>query len=930
MTATALEAYLSRLERELQKRGVQDGRIVDEAREHLVDAREEGLRRGLSAEAAESLALARFGPPEILAAQFATKPSGTSTADSSWPRFSWAAGAVRDARDGLRAMRRKPGFTAVVILTLATGIGVTTAVFSLVNAFLLRPLPYPNSRQLVQLVELFPGTEPSTGETEARPVMNVQEFVNWRGRTKTLSAMAVYAESSFTLTTADGAVRARAARVSPALFAMLGVPATLGRTLDRSDETLESTAVVVSAKARRKYLASNRTAVGQPIRLDGKPYVVVGVLPDDFSFPSADTEFWTAYALPRASDGEAAANVLARLRDGVSLSTAVAEANVIANALAATDSMTPGDPSPRTFHVRFLEDAIVAPFLPALRLLVGVVALVLLIVVANATTLLLSRIVVRSREVAIRRALGADRTRLVRQVVIESLLLSAGGCLTGVAIAGATVWLMRAIAVADVPELFQLATRAQFGTASVLPRLAEVRFDARVLGFAAGVSVFASVICSVGPALQTLLGDRPSLLTGAEPSIMRQLTRKTRRLGAALVIAQLAVATMLLVGAGLLIHSLVNLLHVHPGYDPANVVTFQLVLPAEYDSERKELLASRLCSELRSLHDVRDAGFTNLPPLAGGGLTFGLFVPPGRTLHDMMQERVQPQARAVSPDYLRALGVHLIDGRWFGEPDRERQVLLVTRATASRYFGNTSPVGAQVRLLPATVPWEIVGVVDDVRPGVPWEQPYPLVFMDSRQALVATAHLPERMRDEAAIGFLSFAVRVNTNSGPITRDARNLLRRLDAAAALDGVTTMQHLVSSSMARPRYNAVLVGLLALIASGLAALGVYAVMAHAVSQRTTEIGIRMALGARPADVLRLVLGQGGMITLIGVALGLVAAFAFTQHLRGLLFQVTPTSLPTYAAVSLGFSAIALAASYVPARRASMVDPLRAIRHE
>jgi putative ABC transport system permease protein len=220
-----------------------------------------------------------------------------------------------------------------------------------------------------------------------------------------------------------------------------------------------------------------------------------------------------------------------------------------------------------------------------------------------------------------------------------------------------------------------------------------------------------------------------------------------------------------------------------------------------------------------------------------------------------------------------------------------------------------------------------VGVIDDVRPGVPWEEPNPLVFMDSRQALVATAHLPERMRDTAAIGFLSFAVRLDANSSRIERDMRNLLRRLDPAAALDGVTMMQHLVSSSMARPRYNAVLVSLLALIASGLAALGVYAVMANAVSQRTTEIGIRMALGARPGDILLLVLRQGGMITIVGVALGLVAAWAFSQYLRTLMFQVTRTNPLTYATVSIGF---ALAASFVPARRASMVDPLRAIRHE
>ncbi len=498
------------------------------------------------------------------------------------------------------------------ILILAIGTGATTAVFGVVNALLLRPLPYPNSRQLVQLTETASGTETST-DPEA-PVMNVREFVSWRSRTKTLSDMAVYSESSFTLSTADGAVRTRAARVSPALFGILGVQPMLGRTLDTSDEDGASTALVMSATAWRKYLGSSRDAIGQPILLDGHPHVVVGVLPDGFSFPSAETELWTAYPLSAASDGETSAHAIARLRDGVSLNTATAEANVIANAIAATDGTPLGSSSTRSFQVRRLEDGIVGPFMPALRLLVGVVAFVLVIVVANATTLLVSRNVVRSREVAIRRALGADRVRLVRQVVVESLLLSVGGCISGIAIAQASVWLIKALAVLDVPELFQLAARAQFGTSSVLPRLAEVRFDRTVLGFAVGISVFASVICSVGPALQTLIGDRSSLFTGAESSVLPRLTRNTRRREGALVTGQLAVATMLLVGAGLLLQSLVNLQNVHPGYDPANVVTFQLVLPAQYDTERKGTLASRLCAELRSLPDVWDAGFTNLPP----------------------------------------------------------------------------------------------------------------------------------------------------------------------------------------------------------------------------------------------------------------------------------------------------------------------------
>ena len=851
-------------------------------------------------------------------------------ADTSWQGMSWAADAGRDARDGLRAMRRNLGFTAMITLTLATGIGATTAAFSIVHALLLRPLPYPNSRQLVQLVEMLPGTETAGDAPEAQPVMNVQEFVAWRSRTKTLSDMAVYAESSLALSTTDGAVHANAARVSPALFRMLGAHAILGRTLDTSDERPESDSVVVATKAWRTFLASSPDVIGRSILLDGKPHRVVGVLPDEFSFPSAETDVWTAFAPATAPGGEASAKVLARLQDGVPLSAATAEANVMGNAIQAADAVTPDSSSRRIFQLRRLEDAMVRPFMPALRLLVGVVALVLLIVVANATTLLLSRNVVRSREMAIRRALGAGTTRIGRQVLVESLLLSVGGCIAGTLISVGMVWLMRALSVVDVPVLFQLAARAQFGTSSVLPRFAEVRFGAVVLGFAAAVSVFATVMCSLGPALQTLLRDRPFPLTGSESSsIVSRVTANTGRLGDALVIAQLGVATMLLIGAGLLLHSLLNLVQVHPGYDPAHVVTFQVVVPPEYDSHRKEALANRLCAELRSLADVRDAGFTNLPPLAGGGLTFGLFVPPGRTLQDMLQERVQPQTRSVSPDYLRALGVRLIDGRWFDERDRERQVLLVTRATARRYFGNASATGAQVRLLPATVPWEIIGVVDDVRPGVPWEDPSPLVFMDSRQALVATAHLPERMRDTAAVGFLSFAVRVSDDAGPIAPDVRNLLRRLDPAAGLDGVTTMEHLVSSSMARPRYNAVLLGLLALIAGGLAALGVYGVMAYAVSQRTTEIGIRMALGARPGDIRRLILEHGAMITAIGVVSGLVGAYAFSHYLQGLLFQVTPRSLPTYVVVTVAFIAFALAAAYVPARRASMVDPLIAIRH-
>jgi predicted permease len=368
------------------------------------------------------------------------------------------------------------------------------------------------------------------------------------------------------------------------------------------------------------------------------------------------------------------------------------------------------------------------------------------------------------------------------------------------------------------------------------------------------------------------------------------------------------------------------------GYDSTNVLSFQLVLPPEYPLARKAVLADELATRLNALPGVSAAGFANLPPLAGGAFAYGVLQPPGRTLQEMLRDPAAPQARSVSRDYLRAMGVQLLEGRWFDAADHAgtAPVLLVTRALARRYFGLRSPIGAQVRLLPGPHPWTIVGVVDDIHNGMPWEESYSQFFMDPRQALVAQPHLPEPMRETAALGTLTYAVRADADPAALVHGVRALLRELDRAAALDGAMPLRDVAWARMARPRFYAVWSGLLALLAAGLGILGVYATVAFATAQRTREIGIRIALGAHRSTVLRLVLSQGTGLAALGAGLGLVGAFLLSRALEPMLFGVTPADPQTYAIVGLVLFGCAVIASLVPAVRATRIDPMTAIRRE
>jgi putative ABC transport system permease protein len=838
-----------------------------------------------------------------------------------------------DARHILRRISRAPGFAAVVVLTLSIGVGASTAVFSVVKTVLLDPLPYPDAGRLVRIVETIHADENPRGVSEERLLMEEHKFVEWRALTRTLSYMCAFVTSSATIPTADGALRAGIARVSTDIFPLLGAQTVLGRSLSARDERSDSRVVVLSREAWTSYFGAATDVVGRAVSLDGVDHIVVGVLADHVDFPSAETQFWIPLVpAPAGSDGARFVGVVARLRDGVSIQDAATEAGVIGGRLGGQFAADPEQSHGPRYRVQFLQSQITAPVAPALRLFMAAALLVMLIVTANVLTLLLSRSTRHRHDAAIQRALGAGRSRIIRQVLVEAVVLGSAGAVIGSGISYVSLELLKVMARVDVPELFQLAARQQFGSGSVFPRVDELGIQPGALAFAIGLALSASIIAGLGPAVQIVADERRPFADGVASSRPFAASKNGARIRSALVVGQVVIATTLLVAAVLLIRSFVRMSQVPRGYDTSNVLSFQLVLPAEYPVARKAALAYELATRLNALPGASAAGFANLPPLAGGAFAYGVFQPPGRTLHEMLRDPSAPQARSVSPDYLRAMGVQLREGRWFDAADNagNAQVLLVTRALARRYFGLQSPIGAQVRLLPVPRPWTIVGVVDDIHNGMPWEEPYAQFFMDPRQALAAQPHLPEPMREIAALGTLTYAVRANADPAALVPAVRTVLRELDRAAALDGAMPLRDVAWARMARPRFYAVWSGVFALLAAALGVVGVYATVAFATAQRTREIGIRIALGAQRSAVLRLVLSQGTGLAVLGVAVGLYGAFLLTRSLRPLLFGVTAGDPLTYASVGLVLFGCAVIASLVPALGATRIEPITAIRRE
>jgi len=921
--------------RSLFRRNREEQELDEELRGYLDMSAEHKMSAGMSGDDAMRSARVEFGSLDSVKEQ---------VRDVGWESF--VETVWQDIRFAVRTLMKEPGFTAVAVLTLALGIGATTAIFSIVSAVLWQPLPYPNAAQIVQIIENVPAEESMSGRAMRMPSMSPEEFNWWRKNVRVLAAMAVSMPDTRTMMTADGAVRLTGQSVSPSLFTIRSVQPVLGRGLYADEERPDAAVVVLSEDTWRRYFGSDLNIINRDVALSGQSYTVVGVMPPEFG----DQAYWTPYAVAPSRQGATELlRVIALLREGISPEAATAEVNTLGAQLRGGAAGTGGAPR---FEVVLEQAQMVAGVRPALRVLVVAVIVVLLIVCANMTNLLLVRGAARHREIGIRRALGAARGRVVRQLLTEGLVLSLAGAVLGTIFAYGGLQLIKAISVIQLPGRFRNAPGLMAST--ILPRADEVQLDPTVLAFALGLSLLTGLIFALAPAFRLSRSDHRRTIGATSSGSLAMPggrggmpSRESNLIGYSLAVVQLGLATTLLIGGGLLLHSFLKLSSLFLGFDPDTQI-FQVVSPREHLRSRKLALAYDVSARLSALPGVEDAGFANAQPLQQAGGRGGLYLPPDwESQRDSLGDEYRSAVRGVSPGYLQAMGVRLLEGRWLNERDApgQPQVILVNRAWVERFSPDKSPLGTNVVFVTTgrvkrPVTWQIVGVVENVRlrmDGGMDSQPNPtlpfLGFVELRQFLTwpnpnIDRVSPDLDMDEMAGGY-GFAVR--RNGDPLSlADLQRVVRELEPAAAVEGLATMGGVVSGIIGRQRFYAVVVGVFAAIAGLIAAIGIYGVLAYSMTQRTQEFGIRLALGAQPRKVLGLVLGHGVILVMIGVGFGVAGALAITRYLSSMLFGLTALDPLTFVAVAVLFTAVALIASYVPARRATKVDPLVALRYE
>jgi len=904
-----LRRFLLRLHNFLRPQRA-EGELARELASHLSLLEDEFQRRGMSSEEARLAAKRTAGG--VAQVKELHREAGS---------FVWLEDARRDVRYALRALARTPGFTCVAVLTLALGIGANSAIFSVVNAVLLRPLPYRDSDRLVRLMMNMPAAESPTRAPLRIPVsLSAAELDEVRSRTSTLSDVGTAGPVLMGLSGHEDAARLQGARVSSAVLPMVGARPLIGRSLAESDEAPGAEPVVLlSFVAWQRYFSGDPGVLGRSLTLDSVlgqrrqiRHTVVGIMPRGFEFPYHQTQLWIPVQLAVPGAGPVSRGpLLGSLAAGVTLEAAAAELEPIVR------ETRQHRPEIRYELVRE-QDELVAPVKPALLVLTAAAGFVLLIACVNVADLLLARAAARQKEMAIRAALGGGRGRLIRQALTDSLILALLGGVAGTVFALGGVQLFQSLGAS--------VSRVDLAPGLAFPRFDEVGLDASVFMFTTAMSVASGVAFGLAPALRRSGWSPIDGLRGAAgssaPSFGVIRDGGVRSVRSVLVIAEIGMAMVLLVGGGLLIHSFARLSSVDPGYDPLNVLTFQVSLPTNsYPDARLLTFAEDLVARLRLVPGVRAAAYANQLPTVNlidtaGGLwqTADPTRGPVPTGHD---------ARFISRDYFEVMGISVIAGREFGEQDGagHPRVLLINQALARRDFAGESPIGALRYIGRDPSPWEIVGIVDDVRQFGLDRASEPQFFADLRQWSGTGPLFPVSAY---------YAVRSDGDTAALMSAIRDVVRRLDTQAALFNIAPMEQLVASTISRPRMYAVLLGIFAGIGVALAAIGIYGVMAYSVTQRSREIGIRMALGAQRLDVMSLVLRQGMVLTLIGIVLGLAGAAAVTRSLEGLLFGLTPLDPRTWIAVSVIFASVAALASYVPARRATKVDPLTALRWE
>ncbi|HEV2861401.1 MAG TPA: ABC transporter permease [Pyrinomonadaceae bacterium] len=800
----------------------------------------------------------------------------------------------QDLRYGARKLRKSPGFSLVAVMTLALGIGANTAIFSVVNAVLLRPLPFDRPEQLISVF----GTN-ARRSSFSRP-HSYLNFSDLRAQNQTLEGMAAYTGATAALS-GDGAPEQLSGVVASGdIFRVLKARPLMGRLLAPEDEKPGGSAVtVISHGLWQRRFGGDRGIVGRVIKLDGREREVVGVTPADFSFEFVTdaTDFWMPIdptAPGYQSRGAIFLDSIGRLKQGVTVEQARADLDIVASRLAEQYQDSNAGIGVR---LAAAQEELVGDVRPTLLVLLGAVGFVLLIACANVANLLLARSAGRHREIAVRRALGAWRARIVRQLLTESVLLAMAGGLLGLLFA---LWGVRLLS-AFVPEN--------------VPRFNETSIDLRVLGFTLAASLLTGLLFGLAPALQSSRVDlNEALKEGGRGGTEGRGRRRFRSL---LIVVEVALSLVLLVGAGLLIKSFVKLRNTDPGFDASNTLTASLSPAAvRYDTDEKVNDFYRLLVErVRALPGVESVGGVNPLPLSDNNLSFSFSVvgqaplPPG--------QGQSASARFVTPDYFRAQGVPLRAGRVFTEADKKGApaVLVVNEAFARRYLPGVDPLGQRLRLGVNRIEGEVVGVVGDIR--------------GSR---LATPAAPEYYVPASLVNFgdMTLVIRTSADPASLTPSLRQIVSEMDKELPLYDVRTMEALVARSVARQRFSMTLVGVFAALAMLLSAVGIFSVMSFLVAQRTHEIGIRMALGAQRRDILSMVVRQGVVLTVVGVAVGLAAAFALTRLMSGLLYEVSATDPVVYGGITVLLAGVALLACYVPARRATKVDPLVALRYE
>ena len=944
-----------------------ESELERELRAHLGVLEDEYKRRGLTDAEARLAARRAFGG--VAQAKELHRDARS---------FRWLNDLRQDARFAVRALLRAPGFTAVVVGTLALGIGANTAIFSVVHAVLLRSLPYPGADRFVRIANQFQPADGSGIKTSVAS-MSFEDLEFLRSRSRTLSNLGTYVSEAVTLSGRGEAIHLNGVRISPQVMAMLEATPLMGRLLEPREEAagLDRVAVISSAMWQRRF-GGDDAILGKTIVLDGIQYEVVGVMRPGFQFPNADAEFWTPFVWgPRQRP-----HVVGRLAAGASFLTASTEVNDLMRLLGeerrsagGPSSIGPpsspgasprpgpppsagpppppgpragpppppgpraGPPPPpsggpargagplrsepiwRRLIVVSLHGDLAAAARTPLVILSAAVGFVLLIACVNVGGLLLARGIRREREIWVRLALGAGRSRVVRQLVTESMLLTLVGGFAGIWLAVTGVRWLRVFG-AGMP-------RQDLGASSIVPRLDEVGIDGTVLLFALGVSIVAGLACGLAPALwQSHVEARGELARETSLSAPGFNLLRRSRGRALLVVVQIGLAVVLLLGSGLLIRSFLKLSSVDPGYATTRVLTFQVALSPNQPALR---FSEDLIARVQGLSGVQAAGYADHLPLTRSNLGHTHLStrsqagqstgPPPPPPPGVVGTPEFPITHLVSRDFLSALGVEVIEGRGFSEADPAGppHSLLINRTLARSGFVGENPVGT--RVYTNGIPWDIIGIVEDVRETRLTEPPGPEIFANLERT--GAGGLFEHSSPY-------FAVRTDGSLTALVPAIREIVRQLDPQTAPDRIATMEQILANSILQPRFYAGMFGLFALIAGTLAVVGIYGGIAFAVSSRTREIGIRVALGASRHQVFRAIVGDVLLLAAAGIAAGVAGGAMLTRHLQHMLFELTPLDPAVFIAMPVVLGSAVLGAAFLSARPALTVAPLAALRHE